>query len=302
MSENTRDFGLFIDGLRLDRNISREDLIDGIISLSQYKRYLRGATSIPNSVLLLLADRLKLSISSLHHVFETKQNKQLQKLTNIYTLIRQLRYQDAYNKAVILRDDVFISTYNKSFFDFCFVCIQHNLQMVSDIHALELYSIMVDYPNCVKNETYNWIEINILMEIVKVSSIMDNYEPSIHMYQIITSSQFKYISSGDSLFIPTVLSTLAPILGRQQKFEEVVNIAKEGIEYCKKYQTSGALATLYLTKSFALKDLSRLDEAKESGKKALMQVYIEDNPAKFSQFKDLLINRLDLTSEDLRFI
>jgi len=46
MENKAREFGLFIDGLRLERNISREDLCDGIMSLSQYKRYLRGDTSI----------------------------------------------------------------------------------------------------------------------------------------------------------------------------------------------------------------------------------------------------------------
>ena len=144
MSDDTKDFGLFIDGLRLDRNVSREDLIDGIISLSQYKRYLRGATSIPNSILLQLADRLKLSISSLHHIYESKQNTQLRKITNIYTLMKQFCFEDAYKSAMVIRDDVFISSYNKLFFDFCFICIQHNLHMVSDIHALELFPIVLE--------------------------------------------------------------------------------------------------------------------------------------------------------------
>jgi transcriptional regulator with XRE-family HTH domain len=301
MSENTRNFCLFIDGLRLDRHISREELIDGIVSLSQYKRYLRGAASIPNSVLIQIADRLKLSISGLHHVYESKQNSQLNKISNIYTYMKNFKFNDAYSSANKIRDDIFISSYNKLFFDFCLISIQHNLGMVSDIHALEMYSTLIDYPECIENETFNWIEINILMEIVKVSSKMDNFSPSNHMYKIVTSPEFKFLSSGDSLFIPTILSSLSPILGKQQKFEEVLVLAKEGIDYCRKYQTSGALATLFLTEAFALVDLNRIEEAKESSKKALMQIYIEDNVEKFAHFKKIIMKRIDLTEENLKF-
>ena len=72
MENKAREFGLFIDGLRLERNISREDLCDGIMSLSQYKRYLRGDTSMPNAKLVQLADKLKFSITDIYGLFGKK--------------------------------------------------------------------------------------------------------------------------------------------------------------------------------------------------------------------------------------
>ncbi len=294
MSDTTQDFGLFIDGLRLDRNMSREELVDGIVSLSQYKRYLRGATSIPNTILVQLADRLKFSITGLHNMYEVKQDTQKKKIIAIYSHIQASKFKEAYELAQKLRDEVFISDYNKLFFDYCFIYAQHNLEMVSDVHALGMYSELVNYPNCVKNETFNWVEINILMEIVRVSSLIENYLPSQHMYEIITSPTFKFISAGHINFIPSVFSTLTPVLGQQDKNEEVLRLANEGIAYCRKHQISSSLASLYMSKTIALSSLERVDEAKVSGKKALMQYYIDDNKRNYEYYKKLLRESIEL--------
>lgn len=294
MSETTQDFGLFIDGLRLDRNMSREELIDGIVSLSQYKRYLRGATSIPNSILVQLADRLKFSITGLHNMYETKQDMQKKKIMNIYSLMRSKNIEQAYKEAKKLTEEVFISDYNKLFFDYCYIYIQHHLELVSDVHALGMYSSLVDYPNCVNNDTFNWVEINILMEIVRVSALNENYTPSQHMYEIITSPTFKFVSAGHVNFIPTVFSTLTPVLGKQNKNEEVIKLTNEGIAYCKRHQISSGLAVLYMSKTIALSSLDRIEEAKVTGKKALMQFYIEDNMISYDYYKKLLENSIDL--------
>ena len=42
MNNILNDFGLFIDNLRKSRNMSREDFINGIISIRQYQRYVNG--------------------------------------------------------------------------------------------------------------------------------------------------------------------------------------------------------------------------------------------------------------------
>ena len=84
MENESREFGLYIDGLRLERNMSREDLCEGIMSLSQYKRYLRGDTSIPNGKLVMIADRLKFSINDIHFMFRKKHNTEYSyKVSNI---------------------------------------------------------------------------------------------------------------------------------------------------------------------------------------------------------------------------
>ena len=114
------------------------------------------------------------------------------------------------------------------------------------------------------------------------------------MYRLITSPNFKFISSNDSSFIPNTYSTLATILGKQSKFKEVIEVANIGIEHCNKFQTSSALSTLFLVKAYALQDLGRNEEALECARKVLMLLFVEGNTEKLSKFQTLLENRLQV--------
>ena len=293
MSVNSNDFGLFIDGIRLDRNMSREDLIDGIVSLSQYKRYLRGATSIPNTILLELADRLKFSVSELYMAYSSKQDIQYKKIYEVYLLNKQYKYEEAYEKAKKLVKEKFITSLNKLFFDFCYIKTQYNLELASDIQVLGKLSELVDYPNCIKNETFNWVEINILLHIARISARMDNYEASNLLYDILTSDDFKFIYNDDSAFLPVVYAGVAAILGRQSRIDEVIEVVDRGIEHCLQFQTMAALSTLFLTKAYALQELGKVEDAIKCGKMAIMQAFIEKNDKKYNQFKESLEKELN---------
>jgi len=160
MENDAREFGLFIDGIRLERNMSREDLCDEIMSLSQYKRYLRGDTSIPNGKLVLIAERLRFSINDIHFMFRKKHNDEYNTIIKIYNKIKSNEYNDAYEIAKNYIKSIFVSEYNQLFFDFCLITIQYRLKMVSDIHVLDLYSKLISYPDCANNESFNMVEIS----------------------------------------------------------------------------------------------------------------------------------------------
>ena len=299
MEADAREFGLFIDGLRLDRNMSRDDLCEGIISLSQYKRYLRGDTSIPNNILVLIADRLKFSISELHLLYRHRTDIQHNSILEIYSLIRIQKYQEAYNIASKMKDEIIVSDYNKLFFDFCLINIQYHLKLVSEIHVLGLYSRLIDYPECVKNDSFNWVELNTLLQIVLISAKMDNYEPSQMMFSLLTSPTFQFAASDNFNYMPTIYSNLSQILGIQEKYHQVIETTNSGINYCRKHETFSSLSMLYLMNSFAYFDLDLVEEAMVSAKKAFIQLFIEDKPDKFNRFKISFENKFEIKLEEL---
>lgn len=299
MENKAREFGLFIDGLRLERNISREDLCYGIMSLSQYKRYLRGDTSIPNGKLVLLADKLKFSINDIYGLFGKKHNENYKKIWKIYGLIKTNESKKALLLSQDLKQDVLVSQYNKLFYDYCMIKIQHNLKMVSDIHVLNLYSDLIDYPACTNNDSYNMVEISTLIGIVDVSSMIGNHDAMNLMYRILTSKDFNYTTSGDSSFLPSVYSSLSRAFGAQEEHGKVLEISQIGIDYCLKYETSNALSQLLFYKSLSLINLKKIEEGKETAKKCFMQLYIEDKPKKFSIFKNIFENEFNMKLEDL---
>ena len=299
MENKAREFGLFIDGLRLERGVSREDLCDGIMSLSQYKRYLRGDTSIPNGKLVQIAERLKFSIADIHLLFGKKHNEELNKISSIYRLIRVNNYQEAFKESQLVKKEIIVSEYNKLFFDFCLIKLQYALKMVSDVHVLDLYSKLIDYPNCANNESFNIVEISTLIEIVTISSNMGNFEPSTIMYRILSSKTFSYSTSSDSTFLPTIYSSLSGILGIQEENEKVISLSQKGIDYCLLHETSTALAHLFFYNALAQLYLGNRELALVSMKKAFMRLYLEDKPKKFETFKKSFEKQFKMKLDDL---
>lgn len=299
MENKAREFGLFIDGLRIERNISRDDLCDEIMSLSQYKRYLRGDTSIPNAKLVQLADKLKFRITDIYSLFEKKHNENSKKIWEVYNLIKTNQLNKAFELSNNLKQDILVSQYNKLFYDYCMIKIQHGLGMVSDVHVLNLYSSLIDYPACTKNDSYNLAEISTLIAIVNISANIGNYSPMNHMYNILTSRTFNYSVSGDSSFLPSVYSSIARSLGTQDEHEKVLEITQMGIDYCLKYETSNALSHLMIYKSLALLNLGRQEEGKEEARKCFMHLYIENKTQKFGIFKKIFEDNYHITLDDL---
>ncbi len=299
MENKAREFGLFIDGLRLERNISREDLCDGIMSLSQYKRYLRGDTSMPNGKLVQLADKLKFSINDIYGLFGKKHNENHKKIWEIYTLIKKNEFNAALQLGQELKKDILVSQYNKLFYDYCMIKIQHGLKMVSDIHVLNLYSDLINYPTCTNNDSFNMVEISALIGIVDISSSIGNYNALNLLYRILTSKTFNYSTSGDSSFLPSIYSSLSRSFGIQEEHDKVLEISQMGIDYCIKHETSNALSHLFFYKSIALLNLNKLEEGKEAAKKCFMQLYIENKPQKFQDFKNVFENEFNMKLDDL---
>jgi len=299
MQNKSRELGLFIDGLRLEKGITRENLCEEIMSLSQYKRYLRGDTSIPNGKLVQIADRLKFSIADIHILFGKKHNEELNKISSIYRLIRTNNYQEALILSQLVKKDIIVSEYNKLFFDFCLIKLQHALKMVSDIHVLDLYSRLIDYPTCTNNESFNIVEISSLIEIVTISSNMGNFEPSEIMYRILSSKTVSYSTSGDFTFLPTIYSSLSGILGLQKENEKVVSLSKKGIDYCLLHETLTGLSHLYFYNSLAQLYLGNRESALVSMRKAFMSLYLENKPKKFETFKLSFETQFDMKLDDL---
>lgn len=294
-----REFGLFIDGLRIERNMSREDLCDNVMSLSQYKRYLRGDTSIPNGKLVMIADRLKFSINDIHFLFRQKHNDEYNAINRIYNLIKQNSIQDAYALAQKYAKTTFVSDYNKLFFDFCFISIQHRLKFVSDIHVLDMYSRLINYPECSENDSFNMIEITTLIQICLISSKMDNLEPSNTLYRLLSSPSFNYSSGREVTFLPSIYSSLSTIMYMQKEYEKVIELTKIGIDFCISYETSNAFSHLLLFDSLSNFKLGNIDLCKVSVKKCFMLIFVENKDSLYNSFKDIFEKQTELNLSDI---
>lgn len=298
MEPNHKEFALFIDGIRIERGLSREDLIEDIISLSQYKRYLRGVTAIPNNVVVQIADRLKYSINDFYTLFTKKHNSEYNDLLEIYSLIKSQKYQEALEECHNMKDELIVSSYNKLFYEYCFLFSQYMLGKISGVHLLNIFSDMVDYPNCFNNETYNMIEMNILTQIVRISSDMGNYEAADNFYETLTNPKFQFYYTGDFVILPIIYYYVARVFRNRGETEKAIKLSLEGVEAAISAETSNTLPHLYLLLSILIKDKD-LDKASYYVKKCFLQLIILDKPALTEAFINSYKANFDIPLEEL---
>ena len=299
METYSKDFALFIDGVRVERGISREDLIDDIISLSQYKRYLRGITAIPNNIVVEFADRLKYTISDFYSLFTKKHSREYNQISDIYYLLKQKRYEEALEACTAINYDLIVSSFNKLFYDFNFIFIQHKLGRVSNVHVLSIYSDLINYPSCLNNESFNMIEMNIMSQIAVISSTMENYEPAAGLYRILTSKNFDSIYSGEFSILPMIFYTTARVFYKEKKIDQVLSLTKQGLTFATKYETSNALPHLLLLNGLANKSLGYPIQAQISMKKCFLQLIILGNKDVYDSFLVTYKQNFDVPIEEL---
>jgi len=299
MESMSREFALFIDGIRIERGISRLDLIDGIISLSQYKRYLRGVTAIPNDIILEIASRLKYSITDLYSLYTRKHSKEDTLIREVYNELRIGRFQEAYEKLSNLNPESFVSEYYKTSYDFCMIYVQHSLNRVSDIHVLQMYSELINFPECMNNDSFNFVEISTLTQIIRVSSTINNFDAANKLYAIMSSGKFNYSTQNENSLIPVLYYTIAIVFYKQDEYEKAIELASQGIQSAIKNENTNALPQIYMLDAFAKKNLDNLDEAYLSVKKCFMLLILTENKNAIESFKVSYYKVFDLPLEEL---
>ena len=299
MEVYSREFALFIDGIRSEKDLSRIDFIDGIISLSQYKRYLKGNASIPNNVVIELANRLKYNITDLYSIYTRKYNKEDKQLREIYSLIKLYKYEEAHKSLTKLNIDLLVSTFYKSLYEYLVIHVQHILGRVSDVHVLSLYSELINYPSVMKNESFNMVELSVLQQIVVVSSNMDNYEPANLLYKILTSGSFSYSSSNDTSILAPVYYAVARVFYRQSQYIETLQLVDNGIKVAQENENSNALPHLFLLGALVLKHQSELEKSYIYIKKCFMQIFILESKSMFETFKETYASNFDKPLDEL---
>lgn len=280
---NLSDFGSFIDNLRKARNMSREDFIEGTISLRQYQRYVNGETSLNNDKLFKLIDKLELDFLG---TFRLYLNKKETETHNLYDVYGAITFNDLVKAEDLLQKidkDSLQNAYNKLFYDLCTLLIlRRTKKMPNDLIMTKLIAL-INYPNCLNNEVITFIELVAYIELGKYSSKNNKKNITNFLYSKIKEKNI--ISNALPIsFLPSIYSTVSSALGELDEYEKSLYIAEKGITYCFKHDNLNSLVNLFAYKSLSLFYLDRKDEALAAAEKMLALLFVEDKPNKSKQF------------------
>ena len=112
-------FSNYLEKLRISRNISRNDFVSGILSERQYRRYLKGESTMPNDKVHLLVTKLGLDLADFYMSYLDDKESHLQVIKNLFNLIRTGKLAEANTLISTINYNELSTSYQKQFYTFC---------------------------------------------------------------------------------------------------------------------------------------------------------------------------------------
>lgn len=286
MKNISHEFGLFIDNIRDSRNVSKEDFVDGILSTRQYQRYLKGEASISIERIVQLVDKLELEFFSVYNHFSNSSNIERQMIKRVYRYISVSNFKNAYDLTQEYKDFNFVSRYYKKLLNIYEIIINHKLLRISRDMALNKFEQTINYPKCLDNNNFNFIELTALLYMAQI--INDEKNKKAIMSKLFDILKFHKITDlnkeDDGLVV--VYSVFSKLLGSQKQYSEVIFLTKKGIKLCELHKTTNSLSHLYYYCSLGYLGINKKDVALKYVKKAFFTLEVENIPQKYNLFID----------------
>ena len=297
MSIPSTNYGKIIDQLRKDRKISRDDLVDGIMSKRNYQRFTSGETSIPNSKLSRLVDKMLLDFIEVNQFIMRTEDHQKLKFREMFELFRQMRYKECLIKLSGIDKDLLVSDSSKQIYNYIDTVVAFALDDSLTSVTIDKLSKLLDYPNILNYSTINSIELNGLIHLNGLLS--NNQDSSItdYLFEMLSSKKSNIIG-WEAYKAPIAYASLARGYYRLSNYERCVEACNLGIETSRLSGIGFATLNLYSYKALAFNRMLMSDDAIDAAIKVYLLLNVEDNPARKETYIRILNENLNIDIEE----
>ncbi len=249
----------YLDALRTKKNMTQEDFTNGIVSMRQYRRYLRGESDVAPYVFDQFAERLGLNIEYL--VFEFRGNT-----------FRESKLANDYHNAVINHNVEKVTSLKKQFnpetitepnhlliYEYATALFSYNSNQMAQITLIEKLKSLLNYPNILKHHAFSSTEIIILSSLL----VYDECKEKDKIVKVLSDAlnhKSTIISGNNQKIMLLCLYRLADYHKRYGDPSSMLQFASKGIQACKELKYHYLLEDFYL---FAALAYQRLNEPKQ---------------------------------------
>ena len=295
---NNNDFAKFIDEIRESRKMSREELVDSILSIRQYFRFIKGESSLRTESLNQLFHRLEVAPHTAYRLFNRKYNEPNQRLSNVY---QELFKRDSKSASKLLNDIDFDSlTYEsqQKYYRILEAMIQSNLGLKPYSVAADKVMEVIDYPNVIDKEIINYYENIGLVFILKHLMTEKDYRLAKVNYDFLMdeSNANNYHSLVNKV---AMCMGTSQMLGYIEEYEKSLKIAEKGLDMVYKETNYMMMIPLFLLQAMAEKRLYDDHRYKKTVRKIYMLLYIYDSKQWYDDYVPFIEKQFNLKESDL---
>lgn len=292
----TNDLIFYLDKLRMLKNISQEDFVDGIISLRQYHRYIAGTSTFPFELFDKFSSRLDLRAEILLQNFEKEKHEEAILLNSYYDQVSQHNYEEALEIKAQIDPNNFLNQYSYLLYEHTNNHYAYMHKQITKSDLLFRTQALINYPDILKSSVYSNIEFLVLSSLLSIDEFDGDllYEKLISILDQGTLVIDNHNNNGYLL----TLYRLARYSGFKFKNHESIKFSKMIVDYNKKRRTIYLLDFAYL---FLATNYYQLGE-EETYKSYLVKLYfilkVIDSKGKYDSFSNTVKTHLHIDLED----
>lgn len=291
---NNEELCNYIEKLRYARNLTQKELVDGIVSLRQYKRYRSGESPMPFNIILAFADRLGIDPIGLLSNFDKEKNEETKLLNNLYGHVTKHELTEAKEIIERLNKTKIIDPTNKLYYKHAKLLFDLEMSYITTKEYVTETVHQISQSNLLDKSSLNQIEIVIMSTLLdyediydvkniieKLNEIFENYEDNI------------YGSENDYTFI-LVCMRLATYSGIHNDYEKVKHYSKIGIDYCSEYNLMYLLDYFHYFLSLVYFEENQLERHKYHLFQLFNCVRLENRESNINHYEKLVKEDFDV--------
>lgn len=283
----SQELARYFDRLRFDHNMTQEDLVEGIISLRQFRRYLNGTSYLPQEVINLFSERLGYRTAILMLEFEAEKIKEARTVTDFYNMVANRDH----DSAIAFMKDYGIEKISDDSTKLLYRNAVDHLEFqtgkIKEDEYVRRTISLIGYPEIMKRKVLTTFEITILSSLVNVSSFNEKDVIADRLLLMAENPNLVYSGQNEKM-LTYVLQRIAHYYGRQKNYRKVIETCDKAIAFNNDWRLFYLLDFLYYFKALAHHYLGEIEAYEASLFKCYSMLQAEGSSVRYERFRKLV--------------
>lgn len=299
----SKKLALYFDRLRKLRKLSQETFVLDIISIRQYRRYLRGECELTQAVINALAKRLGFKPEYVIVDFEQERSQEMDRLVAFYNAIANYDYTLAttLQNALPRLEDI----HEEGKWIYSHALLAKDLQQgkINEATFIEHVKSHSNYEDIIHKDIFSSIEVAFISSLLDMKTFHDK-ERLVKKLESFLSKESHIIHGNNPSIFLICYYRLAKYAGINKDFTKVISLCDEALRIAKKHQLYYLMDYFYYFKSLGYHRLGNT-QLRDYCLTMLYTILIsQENPSKFNKFSNLVKQdyQLDLQTHALALL
>jgi hypothetical protein len=228
--QQTKELTTYLEIRRTQFQLTQEAFVSGIVSVRQYRRYLRGLSLISETSLIRFAHRLEMTSDQLMIHFEEIKSEQKKAIHDLHNAIVNYDYKEASLLRQKISRRYIILSDSRLVYAFALLLEKFQLKKISSLEVMKQIIDLVGYPEVLNASTLSSATVLVVSSLMSYPEFKDQEKLIERLMTYLKQTELIHSSQIDRNYVLT-LFRISRYRGVQEDYQNVIEICDLGIQY-----------------------------------------------------------------------